>query len=241
MRGVARMSASTSSGWSISRPMPWQLHDRRLDAASTRRGKVRQEAVVAETQRHHQGRRAQHRVRAALVARGNDSERWRRSARRDDRGYFRCRDARNITGHGQHCFPALCRKDTRHGGDRAGVAVACAVRHDAGAVASSQFRRERIERVDHDSRQRCLGECRKHVLQHRRSQRLTLLRCKQWGQALLGAGEFLHRHRRPDFRCHRSRRSTRAAPRTMRASASRSARVLISVCPSVTLALMPAT
>ena len=241
MRGVAHKRASTSSGWSISKPIPGNF---------TTVGSMARARAAARC-----GRKLSSPKRSGITRGGEQSTAFEpRSSRAgtivsDGDGRLAvmtaaisgCRDARNIARHSQHCFPALCRKDTCHGGDRAGVAVACAVRHDAGAVASGQFRREWIERVDHDSRQRCLGECRQHVLQHRRSQRLALLRCQQWGQALLGAGEFLHRHRRPDIRCHRSRRSTRAAPRTMRASASRSARVLISVCPSVTLALMPAT
>ena len=83
-------------------PDPRQLHDRRLDPKRARRRQMRQEAVVAKVQRHHQRRRAQHRIGPTFVMRGNDGERWRGATRRDHRVDLRCRDARDVAGHGQH-------------------------------------------------------------------------------------------------------------------------------------------
>ena len=211
-------------------PDPRQLHNSRLNPKRARRRQMRHEAIVAKLQRHHQGRRAQHGIGPTSVMRGNDGERWRGATRLNDRGDLRCRNARDVARQRQHIV-ALHRKNARHRGNRTRVAVARIVGDHPRPIAAGKFGRDRIKRVDHDARDRRVSERRQHVLQHRRRQRLTLLRRQQRRQTLFGSGEFLHRHRRPHARCHRSRRSTRAAPRTVRASASRSASVFIIVCP----------
>ena len=55
IRGFAPTSARRSSGWSISSPMPGSFTISRLDANRARRRQMRQETVVAKSQRHHQG------------------------------------------------------------------------------------------------------------------------------------------------------------------------------------------
>ena len=86
-----RRSHCASSAWArVARPGPEQLeqivrridverdarkvNDQRFDAASARRGEMRQEAVVAEAQRHRGRRRADDGIGAAPVARRHDGE-----------------------------------------------------------------------------------------------------------------------------------------------------------------------
>ena len=57
---------------------------------------------------------------------------------------------------------------------------------------------QRIERVDQDAGKVGAGEGGENVLQHGGGQGFALGWCQEWGQALLGAGEFLDGKRGPD-------------------------------------------
>ena len=101
----------------------------------------------------------------------------------------------------------------------------------ARAVSCGEPDRDGIDGAHHDSRQRRHArEHREHILRHRCGQRAALIRRQQRGETLLGAVYLLHRHDGPDIRrTHaRSRRIASAASSTARASASLSARLVIS-------------
>ena len=103
---------------------------------------------------------------------------------------------------------------------------------NAKAVAGGEFGGEGVQRYQQHAGQAAAGgQSFQHLGQHHLGQLVALRRVQRTGQALLGAGQLLHRHNRPGL--HHS------AASTARASATLTSSVFISVGARTTCAAMP--
>src|SRR5207248_11729273 len=101
-------------------------------------GEMREAAVVAKPQRYRTGRRYDDRVRAELVMRRRDRESGGRAVRVEELRDLRGGDERDVAGECQHAARAVVREVAGGGGDRAGMAVGCAVGQPIEAVARGE-------------------------------------------------------------------------------------------------------
>ena len=212
---------------------------------ASRRIEMREEAVLAETQRNGVRRRTDDRVRSEIVMRGHDGEGTapRRCAARVA-AISAGDSARNVAGHRHHARLALADKQARGGGDGAGMAFARAFRDDARAVARGERCRDGIDRDDEEAgkltgpRSSASSTSSSMIVASaRRSSGLRHddSRCFAPLSSLTGTTAQMPAHAtrsRPRF----EEASASAASSTTRASCSRSARLVMSVRASVTFA-----
>ena len=219
-----------------------QVHDVWRNAARLGSGEMREETVLAKAQGHRVGRREKDRVRAALVMRGDDRERWRRAVRGDNAADLRRRDERDVAGQGQHAAASLAGEAPRRGSNGPGVAGVSPLFHALGAVTGGEKPRRRVGRDQQATgKTGQFGHRRQHIFEHCQRQRLAQPRRQGRREALLRGRCVLDRDNQPDSRCGAHLRTRSAAARTVRASASRSARVCINVRASTTGMSSPAT